>query len=211
MRVKSGISKLRHSKIFCLLSLYLVTLPVLIGTVDRMRDVLLRVPFEDWINVRYFDNPFITALHLVPGFIMLTVAPLQFVSDIRRKYPQFHIALGYVFCSTGVICSLGLLWMVFVFPALGGLLTQVVSSLLVAALLIFLFVAIRAARGRRFERHRAFMMRSYAIALSVSTARILIEAAGILFLVPFEASFIAASAAGVVINLVTVEWAIRYG
>ncbi len=211
MRVKSGISNIRHSKILGLLSLYLVTLPVLIGTVDRMRNILLRVPFEDWINVRYFDNPFITALHLVPGFIMLTVAPLQFVSDIRRKYPLFHVVLGYVFCSTGVICSLGLLWMVVVFPALGGLLTQVVSSFLVAALLISMIVAIRAARGRRFERHRAFMMRSYAIALSVSTARILIEAAEILFQVPFEASFIAASAAGVVINLVTVEWAISYG
>ena len=176
-----------------------------------MRNVILSVPFEDWVNARYFDNPFITALHLIPGFIMLLVAPIQFVSGIRRKYPILHKIFGWAFVATGAICSLGLLWMVVVFPALGGLLTQVVSFILVGALLLFMFVAIRAARGRQFERHRAYMMRSYAIALSVSTARIFIEAADLVFQVPFEVSFVTASAIGVIVNLIAAEWIVRYG
>ena len=208
---KSNTAKSRLTELLCLLALYLVTLPVLIGTVDRMRNVILSVPFEDWVNARYFDNPFITALHLVPGFIMLAVAPTQFVSGIRRKYHFLHKAFGWAFVATGVICSLGLLWMVVVFPALGGLLTQVVSFILVGALLLFMFIAIRAARRRQFERHRAYMMRSYAIALSVSTARIFIEAAELLFQIPFEASFVAASAAGIIVNLIATEWIVRCG
>lgn len=194
-----------------MLALYLVTLPVLSGTVERMRNVILSVPLEDWVNARYLDNPFITALHLIPGFIMLLVAPIQFGFGIRRKYPILHKIFGWAFVATGAICSLGLLWMVVVFPALGGLLTQVVSFILVGALLLFMFVAIRAARGRQFERHRAYMMRSYAIALSVSTARIFIEAADLVFQVPFEMSFVTASAIGVIVNLIAAEWIVRYG
>jgi uncharacterized membrane protein len=209
--LRIDIAKSRLTEALCVVVLFLVTAPVLTGTVDRMRNVLLGVPFEDWINARYYDNPFITALHLVPGFIMLTIAPVQFVSRIRSKYPFIHKALGWVFCLTGVICSLGLLWMVVVFPALGGLMTQVVSFILVAALMIFLFLAIRAARRRSFQQHRAFMMRSYAIALSVSTARIFIEVSDFFFQMPFELTFVPASAAGVIVNLVAVEWIVRRG
>jgi hypothetical protein len=101
--------------------------------------------------------------------------------------------------------------MVVVFPALGGLMTQVISFILVAALMIFLFLAIQAARRRSFQQHRAFMMRSYAIALSVSTARIFIEVSDFFFQMPFELTFVPASAAGVIVNLVAAEWILRRG
>lgn len=191
-----------------LLLLYLISSPVLFGTVDRMLFLLSSTQLDDWVNVRYSDHPVTTVVHLVPGFLMLIVAPLQFSDALRKHARTLHRFLGRTFCISGVLSGFGVLWMVLVFPALGGLLTQVVTFVLVFSMFAFIGIAVQAIRSRQVARHRDFMMRAYAIALSVSTARIFIELADLLFGLPFEASFVVASAAGVVVNSSLVEWII---
>lgn len=195
-------------QLLTLLLLYLVSCPVLFGTVDRMIFLFSDTQLQDWVNVRYSDHPLTTAVHLIPGFLMLCVAPLQISDTLRRRYRAFHRFLGRVFCISGIVSGVGVLWMVIVFPALGGVLTQVVTFVLVFSMCAFMGIAVKAIRSRRTARHRDFMMRAYAIALSVSTARIFIELAELFFGLPFEASFVIASAAGVIVNSGIAEWII---
>lgn len=199
----------RQTQLLCVLALYLAALPVLVGTIERMGHVFAQTPFEDWVNIRYFENPWVTGFHLVPGFVMLVIAPLQFFSHIRQSFPNFHKICGWAFCLTGLISGIGVLWMVIVFPALGGLLTQLVTFVLVGLMCICMATAIVFVRRRRIAQHRAFMIRAYSIALSVSTARVFIESADIFFALAFEDTFVAASAAGVAVNLLIAEWIIR--
>ncbi|UWQ18610.1 DUF2306 domain-containing protein [Jannaschia sp. M317] len=209
MMDRLGIRTFRNAGVvWCL---FLLSLPVLLGTVDRMTGMPAQVAADDWVNLRYQAHPVITALHLLPGFVMLILGPLQISEPLRRRSPGLHRWSGRVFVGAGAVSGLGVLWMVFAFPALGGALTQAVTCLLVTGMIASMTISVRAARRRRFRDHRAYMMRAYAVALSVSTARIFIEAADFAFDVPFEDSFVLASGLGVVVNLLVTEVALWRG
>jgi uncharacterized membrane protein len=193
--------------------LYLVSSPVLIGSFERMAFILQYAASAapaSWLDQRYVDHLQLTALHLLPGIVFFLIAPLQFSSTLRSRARRLHRALGRLFILTGVASGLAVLWMVLVFPAVGGLLTQVVTFVLVGAMLALLGFAWRSARMRAFARHRAAMMRAYAIGLSVSTARIFIELSAWGFGLGFVDTFVIASALGVALNIAVVEWVLAH-
>jgi uncharacterized membrane protein YozB (DUF420 family) len=103
------------------------------------------------------------------------------------------------------------LLMVLAFPALGDLLTQVSTFGIISAQLVFLGIAWRAIRQRNLALHRAYMIRVFALGLSVSTARIVIESASFLRETPFEQVFVPASVIGVLLNVILAEALIAFG
>jgi len=140
---------------------------------------------------------------------MLLIAPLQFSIALRRRQPLLHRLLGRTFILCGFASGLGVLAMIFAFPAIGGLVTQIGTSAIIALMFVCLGLAWRFAINRDILYHRIFMMRAYALALSVSSARIFIELAAYAFSITFERAFMPASILGVLMNLAFVEYRIR--
>ncbi|MGC1497335.1 MAG: DUF2306 domain-containing protein [Sulfitobacter sp.] len=190
--------------------LYAVTLPVILGGVAKLETVsTVPAPSVDWIAQRYLDNPIASILHILPGLIFLAIGPLQFAPFVRNNYRKLHRMMGRLFIISGFISAVAVIWMVFIFPAIGGALTQIATTGANLLMIAFLWDAWRNARAKRFARHRSSMIRAYAIGLSVSTARIFIHAGEWLFDLPFEASFTGASMIGVTLNIAVAEWVIR--
>ena len=192
--------------VLVVLVLYVVSWPVISGTVARLHFVWLSSGADalPWVDQRYADHPLLTALHLMPGLLFFAIAPLQFWPALRRPRRP-HRWLGRAFMASGFLSGIGVLWMVVVFPAVGGLLTQVVTFVIVGGMLGFMAHAWRAIRARRLAAHRAAIIRAYALALSVSTARIFIDLAAWLWSTPFLDSFVFASALGVGVNAAVAE------
>ena len=120
---------------------------------------------------RFAAHPVVTLLHVVPGAIFLILAPLQLSSLIRSRRIGFHrwsgralLFAGFAAGSTGLY--FGLL-MPYGGPREAGIILLVGGLFLVA--LSRAFVAIR---KRREARHREWMIRAFAVAIGVSTVRI---------------------------------------
>ena len=187
--------------------LYLLSLPVLIGTWERLVFVAQGAVGAPWVDQRYADHPWLSALHLMPGAVFFLLGPLQFSSWLRRG--PWHRWAGRLFILTGTLSGIAVIWMVWVFPAVGGLMTQAVTMAIVGAMICFMSWGWRCARRRQIPQHRGAMMRAYALGLSVSTTRIFIDLAEVLAGLDFMSTFVPASAAGVAVNVLFTEALLR--
>ena len=186
------------------LLLYILCAPVIFSTVERMI-FITRTPEDlNWVDQRYADHPWITALHLVPGLLFFLLGPLQFHAGIRQVR-LFHRTSGFSFIITGIVSSFGVMWMVIAFPAVGGLLTQAVTFALTLAMILLMGIAWRAIRNRNIQAHRKAMIRAFALGLTVSTARVFIEIAHYMFGIGFEERFTVCSALALVVNVAATE------
>lgn len=127
-------------------------------------------------EARRYDAPFaahplLTWLHVVPGGLFLTLVPFQFSARMRSRYINVHRWCGRVLLGLALAAGVSALYF--------GLLTPFGGTSEAAAVVIFgglflmagvrAFVAIR--RGD-VARHREWMIRAFAIAVGVSTTRI---------------------------------------
>ncbi len=179
------------------LLLYVFSAPVLLSALLRLHHVW----FGDGGDLRYFDNPVLTTLHLMPGLVFFVLGPLQF----SAKKGRWHRVRGYAFIVSGVVTSIGMGMLVFALPAHGGVLTQVSTVAIGIAVVGCFGLAIRAIRRWDIETHRAMMMRAWGLGLTVASARWIIHG-GELFGITLEESFLAASIIGTALTILAVEW-----
>ncbi len=184
--------------------LYLLCWPVLRDSVSRLSFLVQPHGELAFVDLRYAEHPWSTAVHLVPGILFFLVGPLQFSPGLRRRWPGLHRSLGKLFIASGFVSSLGVMHMVIVFPALGGLLTQGVTYAICLSMVAAMILAYRAIRRREVMLHMRWMRLAFALGLTVSTARIYITLADTVLSVPFEQSFTIASALGLATNLAVV-------
>jgi uncharacterized membrane protein len=133
--------------------------------------VLQRAEELDRFDRRFAAHPVLTLLHVLPGAVFLAVAPFQFSSRLRSRYIELHrwsgrglVLIAFVAGSSGLY--FGLL-MPFSGPSeatavavFGGLFLAAVSR------------AFLAIRRRQVARHREWMIRAFAIAIGISTVRV---------------------------------------
>jgi uncharacterized membrane protein len=162
-------------------------------------------------NARFFASPLPVVLHIVSASVYAVLGAFQFAPGFRRRRPGWHRAAGRLLVPCGLLVGLSALWMTLFYPRPDGVgellhaLRLLFGSAMVASI-VFGFVAIRRGDVRR---HRAWMMRGYAIGLGAGT-QVLTHLAGILiFGPPSEFSGALLMGAGWVINLAVAEWAIR--
>src|SRR5262245_21369075 len=48
-------------------------------------------------NQRYYAHPYLTLVHIVPGFLFMTLGPMQFTTTIRNRWLNFHRWCGRVY------------------------------------------------------------------------------------------------------------------
>jgi len=122
-------------------------------------------------------NPFLI-LHVIGGVTALLVGPLQFVRRLRARMPAVHRATGRLYvaaCAIGAPAGFML--------ALGTTAGPVAASGFATCALLwpaFTWLGWRAAVRRRFEEHREWMLRSYAITSTAITLRLMLPASALL-------------------------------
>jgi uncharacterized membrane protein len=137
-------------------------IPVMMAAVSVVQIPLGALP-ED--SLRLASAPVAFFLHSLAGVLFGVLGPLQFVRALRLRFGTLHRLAGRVFVVAGAGLALSGL----------GLLLQVVSittglldaarGIFGVALLAALVLGVAAARAHDMLRHRAWMIRAYALGM----------------------------------------------
>ena len=162
-------------------------------------------------NARFFASPLPVVLHIVAAAAYIVLGAFQFVPGFRRRMPGWHRWVGRLVVGSGLVTALSALWMTqfYPLPANDGALLYAFRLLfgsLMALSIVFGFAAIR---RREIARHRAWMMRAYALGLGAGTQVLTLGIGGIVLGPPGEVARGLLMGAGWAINLALAEWIIR--
>jgi hypothetical protein len=123
-------------------------------------------------NSGFAEHPMITGTHVVLGALYLTFAPAQLIGRIRTQAIGYHRWAGRFLVPTGVLVGLSALFLGLVVP-FSGHLERIVIGIFGGLFLISLVLGYVRVRQGRIGEHREWMLRAFAIGLSVATMRVL--------------------------------------
>ena len=154
-------------------ALYLwLSVLALLGFYYFYRAVDYRFLHEGRLGPSLFNKQLWYVSHAALALPVVFGAPLQFIPRLRQKYPQLHRWIGraYVFGATGAAILAVYLGATTEYEE--SRLSIVITGLL---WLFFTLAAWRCAVARDFQAHRAFMIRSYALALVLVWLRLMYD------------------------------------
>ena len=117
--------------------------------------------------------PLLILLHALGGAIASISGPLQFSSRLRGRWPKFHRLVGRFYVSAVFVAAPIAILIAAShrdFDAFSFVITTAIQS---AAWAIPTGAAFVAARNRRFQSHRIWMIRSYAVTFTFVFLRLL--------------------------------------
>jgi hypothetical protein len=166
-----------------------------------------RVPVHPEMQAVFNAHRGLITVHAVGASLALLLGPWQFLDRARARFPRAHRIAGYAYLTLGVGVGGGA--GVLLAPhAFGGLVSRLGFGLLGCLWLGTGGLAIAAARRRRWDEHRRWMMRNFALALGAVTLRLYLPAAVAAGL-PFESAYPVIAWLCWVPNLLVVEWRLR--
>jgi uncharacterized membrane protein YozB (DUF420 family) len=149
-------------------------------------------------------------LHIVSASLYSVLGAFQFSSGFRRRRPGWHRVAGRLLVVLGLVVALSALWLTIFTPLFegSGRLYQVFRLVFGSAMVLSIVLGFRAIRHRDVVRHRAWMIRAYAIALAAG-AQVFTLGIGEAIVGKGDTSNALFAGAGWVINLAVAEWIIR--
>ena len=123
------------------------------------------------IDDRFAGHRAATLLHVLAGVLFLGLAPLQFSSRIRGRYVALHRWSGRLLVVAGVLTTIAGMYFGVLMP-FAGVPEAIVIGVVGAFFLFAISTAFIAIRRRDVGRHRAWMIRAFAVAMGVSTVRL---------------------------------------
>lgn len=120
---------------------------------------------------RFGAHPVMTFLHVVPGAVLLAFAPLQFSSRIRNRHRSLHRWSGRVLLAVFAVTGGSGLYFGLLMP-FGGPGEAAAIALFGGWMLVAAGRAFAAIRKGDVPRHREWMVRAFAAAISISTVRV---------------------------------------
>ncbi|MFI7609728.1 DUF2306 domain-containing protein [Nonomuraea terrae] len=158
---------------------------------------------------RFLAAPVPVVVHIVAALVYTLAGAFQFVPSLRRR--GWHRAAGRVLAGCGLAAAASGLWLTLFLarpPGDGDLLAafRLVAG---SAMLGFLLLGVAAIRRRDVRRHRAWMIRAYALGAGAGTQAFTqvawLPAGG----EPGEVARALLIGAGWVINAAVAEWVVR--
>jgi uncharacterized membrane protein len=145
------------------------TVPVIAGSLRliELSGVAATMP----PNPRFAASPVPVVVHIVSATVFALLGAFQFSARLRRRQPGWHRRAGRILVVAGLGVALSALWLNQFFPKAGAA-REVLYPLRVVfgvAMIVTIVLGFLAARRRDFPRHRAWMIRSYAIGLVAGT------------------------------------------
>ncbi len=194
-------------KVFLATLLLLSAIPILVSGVRLVQIPTGALPAE---AMRFGAVPLAHFAHALGGVLFGLLGPVQFSNVLRRRFGRAHRVIGYVFVGAGLGLAVSALRLLWVFPdVVTGPLTLVrlVLSLGLGGALIW---AVQAALQGQRARHRAYMIRAYAVGMGAATQALMMLPIAIFSGTALNGAladgiFIAAWA----LNLFLAEWVIR--
>ncbi len=104
-------------------------------------------------------------MHFAAGGIILILGCIQLISQIRERYPALHRWLGRVYVLAAILTAVGGLVFIFVKGTIGGTVMNIGFAGYGLLTLIAAIETFRHAWARRIERHRAWAIRLFALAI----------------------------------------------
>ncbi|QPH56221.1 DUF2306 domain-containing protein [Pontivivens ytuae] len=104
-------------------------------------------------------------LHMLTGAMITALAPVQLVGALRRRWPLVHRTTGYLLAACAVPAAVGGLLYIGARGTQGGALMSAGFTVYGLLLLVSAVQAVRMARARRFEAHRAWALRFFVLAI----------------------------------------------
>jgi uncharacterized membrane protein len=155
-------------------------------------------------------SPVPLVFHIVSASVYSVLGAFQFSAGFRRRRPGWHRVAGRLLVVLGVIVALSALWLTTFTPRFegSGELYRVFRLLFGSAMLLSIVLGFLAIRRRDVARHRAWMIRAYAIALAAG-AQVFTLGIGEAIVGKGDTSSALFAGAGWVINLAVAEWVIR--
>ena len=123
------------------------------------------------VDGKFASNRTLTLWHVLPGAAFLLLAPLQFSSSIRRRHVRFHRWSGRLLLPAVVASILPGMYFGILMPY-GGPSEAVIIGAAGGLLLIGVCRGFLAIRRRQVARHREWMIRVFAVAIAISTVRV---------------------------------------
>lgn len=162
-------------------------------------------------NARFFASPLPVALHIVSASVYAILGAFQFTAGFRRRRPGWHRVAGRLLVACGLLVGLSGLWMTLFYPWPDGdgELLYVLRLLFGSAMVVSIVLGFTTIRRGDVIRHRAWMMRSYALGLGAGTQVVTLLAGELIAGPPGELSRALLMGAAWAINLAVAEWIIR--
>jgi uncharacterized membrane protein len=162
-------------------------------------------------NARFFASPLPVVLHIVGAAVYIILGAFQFAPTFRRRRPGWHRAAGRLVVVCGLLVGLSGLWMTLFYPwpKGDGALLYALRLLFGSSMVVSIVLGFTAIRRRDVRRHRAWMMRGYALGLGAGTQALILLAGELIAGPPSELSRALLMGAAWVINLAVAEWLIR--
>jgi len=107
--------------------------------------------------------------HVLAGVAFGITGPAQFVRALRHRFGVLHRVLGRIFVLSGAIIGLSGLSILAQVTSVRTPLADIARGFFGLALLIALALAMAAIRDRDFLRHRAWVIRAYAVGMGLGT------------------------------------------
>lgn len=161
-------------------------------------------------DARFTASPLPVVVHVVGAAVYALLGAVQFAPGVRRRHPRWHSWAGRTTVVAGAGVAGSALWLtVFVPPQPdSGPLLFVLRLVFAPALVIGLALGVTAIRHGDIAAHRAWMTRTYAIALAAGT-QAFTEGIGGAILGHGPLALDASRGAAWILNLAVAEWAIR--
>lgn len=188
--------------------LALTVVPVTAGTLRLIQ--LAGGPQIMPADPRFPDVPIALLVHIVGSAVFAVLGIAQLLPRFRRRHLTWHRRSGRVLAVAGLLVAGSALWMTLLYPQKPGTGTALFALRLVfaSAMIASLVLGVTAVRRGDIVRHRAWMIRSYAIAVAAGT-QVFTEGIATPLFGTSVLGIDLAKGAGWVINLAVAEWAIR--
>ena len=160
-------------------------------------------------TARYLDHLAVLIAHVVSGTGFVLLGPLQFIAGLRGRRPMLHRVLGRLFVVAGVVMGLSGLALLIILPGFGPAALAAGTAAIGGITVFAIAVAFAAILQGQVAQHRAWMIRGYAVGMSVATQRLTILPLFAAFGMP-DLNLIAALVwFSLIFNLGVAEWILR--
>ena len=127
---------------------------------------------ERWNNILHglYQKGFVTAtagvgLHFITGGVILILGSIQLIEAIRVRYPVFHRWIGRIYVLSSLLTAIGGLIFIIAKGTIGGPVMNIGFSLYGLLMLMAAIETYRHAVAGRIDKHRAWALRLYALAI----------------------------------------------
>jgi uncharacterized membrane protein len=141
-------------------------IPVMMAAARVVQIPLGALP-ED--SLRLASSPISFFLHSLAGVLFGVLGPLQFVRALRLRFGTLHRLTGRTFVLAGAGLALSGLTLLLQVQSITTLLLDAARGVFGLALIATLLLGVAAARAQDMLRHRAWMIRAYAIGMGQGT------------------------------------------